>query len=241
MQASRRTPPFQPASAAPSGGVRFPWAYVLLLLLLLAPAWPASAQTPDLAVVIFSLGKPQDDVAVSYSREVSDGEIQADFATLAKELGVPPPKVKISREDGIATAEARLPGLTSTTGDPIRLDPLIQAFRRFGFFQVSAFFQVPFTPPAPGNSNLAGLRVETRVDASAVNHRVWIDQSRGVPDRLPSVNAPPAPDWRRILGLALVALAVAVAVFLIVYIVMGQRRAAAARGRGAVNGRAANR
>jgi hypothetical protein len=235
--------PFRPLSGPLCRGL-FVRALVLLALLAAparaqqpAPApQPAAAQAPDLWVTVFSTGSGPDNLAVAYVKAPPKAEIEADLQELASQLGAQKAAVKITREkaitgETITTAEAKLPGLTNWSTGTVSLDPLIQTFGRFGHFRATFLFFGNFPLQAPIDVTRGPVRVETEVQGSTVNYRIWVDQARKGSAPLPSVSAQaPASDrWRPIIGVGALTLVVALGVFLIVKVILGQRRAAQAR------------
>ena len=121
--------------------------------------------------------------------------------------------------------ETQLTGLTDWRTGAINLDPLIQAYKRYGRFRVAFFFMGAFPMPAVQNIDRPPLRVEMRVERNTVDYRVTIDQSAGVPANLPSAQPQKDGPWK-LIGLLALAIVVALSVFLILNVIMGQRRGA---------------
>jgi hypothetical protein len=177
-------------------------------------------------VTVMSTGASRDTVAFGYVKDLPDEEIRKDFANFSQELGAKPPKLKITRKDGITVAEGKIRGLTDRTTGVIRLDALVQTCRRFGYFWVIYLFPGKAAPPQP--VPLEHVRVESRVGGNVAYYQVWVDQSGGTAARLtPAV--PPSPmNWRVLAAVTAIAVVVAAGMFLMVYVILGQRRASVA-------------
>jgi hypothetical protein len=200
----------------------------LLLLLLLLCASPAFAQgkAQDIVITVISTGEGADKVGIAYNRKLSEAEIRQDIATIASNLKISPPPAKIESGGGIPMVEFDLAGLADWRTGAINLDPLIQAYKRYGRFQVLFMFLGSFPMPVAENVDRPPLRVEMQVGGNVVSYRVSIDQSAGVPTNLPSAQPQKDSPWK-LIGLLAIAIVVAVSVFLILQVIMGQRRASA--------------
>lgn len=201
-------------------------------------AAPGAAQPPDarpeigVQVTIFSYGpgKP-DHAAVAYSGKPSDEQIREDMTRVAAILGIPTPDLTITRTDDIPAVEAKFSGLTNWGTGVVNLDPLIEAYRRFGRFRVLCLFFGQFPLRSTETIVKPPLRVETKASGASISYDIWIDQSvRGPAQLTTAPEAPPAgSSWIIWLAAGAILLIVAGAVFLVVYIYMGQRRAVGAR------------
>jgi hypothetical protein len=197
------------------------------LLLILALGLPARAQVqvPDLWVTVFCEPDGRERLAVAYNQDVGKDRIGQDIAEVAGKLGVPAPKVKITVAEGIPAAEAEFRGLADWKTGAINLDPLIQAFKRYGRFRASFFFLGDF-PAQPAQSfDQPPLRVESERSGNTINYRITIDQKNGVPAAVPLTTTPKNEGWRWIVGLTALSVVVAVGVFLVTSILLNQRRA----------------
>lgn len=206
-----------------------PWRVFPFLLLLLAfcGARPLPAQnTPDIWITVFSEPSGADRVAVAYNVKLPKERLRQDMAEVARALGVPAPRLKVTEVEGIPAVEAELRGLADWRTGAVNLNPLIQAFKRYGRFRVSFFFLGDFPVQPPQSFDQPPLKVESERSGNVINYRVFIDQSHGVPASVPLVTAEQGSDWKRILGIGALALVVAVTVFLVVSIILGQRRRA---------------
>jgi hypothetical protein len=213
-----------------NAGLRAWWGLCLAALpLLLLPASRAEAQEPvDLQITLFSNGSDPDTIAVAYRTRASNAQVKQDIENLARELGMQPPKVRITRDEGVVAGDARVTGLTNWSQGTVNLDALIHTFRRFGRFRVSCFFMGNFPMRPDGNIERPGLSVQVTANGNTLDHLVSVDQSSGTPARLPTVAPPSGPNWRMAAGIAAIAAIVAGSVFLIVYVSLGHRRASTA-------------
>jgi hypothetical protein len=194
-----------------------------------APTPPAPAQqdAPDLFVTVFS--EPgKDVVAVAYSDKAPAERIKQDFAEIARNLGAGPPRVKVTVSQGVPAAEATFTGLTDWTTGAVNLNPLIQAYKRYGRFQASFFFLGSFPTGTLENFDRPPLRVLAERNGNVINYRVSIDQSQGEPTTVPTVTSADTPDRKWIWGVAALSAVVAITVFLLVSVLLGQRRKQAA-------------
>lgn len=199
----------------------------LLVFILLAPR-PAAAQDLDLQITVFSTGAGPDQVAVAYSTPPPEVEMSRHWAILAKDLAIPPPKPRVTRDQGITVAEAELPGLANWTTGIVNLDPLVDAFKSYGHFRVMFFFMGKFPLASAESINKPPLRVQARVSGATVQYEVWVDQTGGPPKQLPRVRETGGTPLKVMLGIGVIALVVAVGVFLVLYVIMAHRRQAAA-------------
>lgn len=189
---------------------------------------PASRPAIDIAVTILSDGVGTDEIAIAYGKQMQAEEVKQDFAALAAELATTAPKAKVAfdRGTGFTTGEAELTGLVNWQTGQVNLDALVRPLRRFGHFRVLCFFNGPFPTPTPGTIVRPPVRIETAVSGGLVDYRVWIDQSQGVPQSLPSVAPATGPDWKLVVGLTAIAIVLAAGVFLLVNMILTQRRTA---------------
>lgn len=209
------------------------WLSVPLAALLLVPAGAVVPKAPpkpivDLQLIVVSTGKAPDQLAVAFATEEPDSQIKQDFAALAQELSIATPEVRITRRDvrgkPIPAAQAELPGLTDWTTGTVKLDPLIKVFRRYGHFQVNYLFIGTFPMRPTGNVTQPPIRVAERISGNSVSYEVWVDQSKGVPDTVPSVSSKADPR-KLIVGLIFLLLVLAGSVFAILHVMKQQRRA----------------
>jgi hypothetical protein len=178
-------------------------------------------------MILTSDGRRQDALAVAYGRDVPDTEIRADFAHLAGILHAPPPEVRITRKAGIPAAEAKISGLTNWSAGEVNLDPLVDTFKRFGFFRLVCLFLGNFPLQSVESFTRPPLRVEVnRTSPNVVNYQIWVDQRAGVPRSLPSTVQRTGWGWKGYVGVAALSLVVVGAVFLVVMVLLGQRRTA---------------
>jgi hypothetical protein len=203
-----------------------------LFLLIACLASPSRAQENlDLQIVIISTGSGTDDIAVSYGTKPSREQVEADFAQIAERLAVPTPKVKIATVQGITSAEAKIAGLTNWSTGVVNLDPLVWAFRRFGFLRVMCLCMGSFRLTSPtGNETRGKVRWETQQQSTGasttIDYKVWVDQTQGVPSEVPTTQN----RWltgKTIGALAAILAVLAAGAFLIFNTVRNNRRAAA--------------
>jgi hypothetical protein len=216
------------------------WPLVLLLLLLLPvgsaqaqsrpgtpPARPAGAL--DLQVVVVSRAGAPDDVGIAYATPEADEQIKQDFGEIARELGNAAPKVEITRPEkgkkAIPAARGQLTGVTNWQTGTINLNPFISVLRRYGHFRANFVFLGNYPLKSLGSFNQPPVRVVERVDGNSVAYEIWVDQSKGVPEAVPTVQ-PSTPAGMMIAAVAAIALIVAASVFLILQVIQKQRRAA---------------
>lgn len=208
------------------------WRLAFLLTILLPAvvlaAPPATNPQMDLAVVVFVMPDGPDRVAVAYQTKETDEQLRQDFAEIARELGTAPPKLEITRDKAggkeVPAVSAPLVGLTDRRTGAINLNPLIKVYRRYGHFRAQFVFFGSFPIQPMGNFNQPPVRVEEKVGDHALNYEIWVDQSHGVPDTVPTVNTGRS-GWQAIIGIAAIALIVAGSVFLIMHVMNNQRRA----------------
>jgi hypothetical protein len=207
---------------------------LLSVFLLLSLALPVPAQEAlDVQITIYSYGGSQPDVmAVAYGQKVPDADIRQDFANLARDLGIAPPKVTITREGGIPVGDAELTGLANWTTGAINLDPLIRHFRRFGRFRAVYLFFGNFPLRPVENVDRPPLRIRGSASGNTADYQIWVDQSGGVPAAVPSAFGVEkrGPDWKLALAAAAMVAVVVLSIFLIVNVILAQRRAAEVRG-----------
>ncbi|MFN3649933.1 MAG: hypothetical protein ACK47B_10140 [Armatimonadota bacterium] len=187
----------------------------------------------EISVVVFSIPGGPDSVAVAYPESIKDPQIRQDLQQLAAALGTQAAEVRVEREklpgrnEVIATGSANMTGLANWQSGAINLDPLIQTYRRYGHFSATFMFMgsFPMQQPPPSFSE-PPLQVRSqRVGNNSVSFEVWIDQSRGVPDSVPSVSqSQSGPSWRLIAAVVAILLVVGVSVVLIVSVLLAQRR-----------------
>jgi hypothetical protein len=234
LQASSR-----PAQRQRGGRLAVFWA--LLVLALVVTATLSRAQNPDapqVQITVISTGQPTDDLAVAYAVDAKDPQIQQDLAELAKALGSPPIKGKISRtavmpgQPVLTAVEAKVPGLTNWSKGLLNIDPLAHAYRRFGRMRISYLLMGEFhLAPSEPEGQRPPIRWERTVDGAgtgqAIHYDIWVDQSRGVPAKLPSAVPVRQPWWRLLAGGVALIVFVACVVFVIASQLAGRRRAAA--------------
>lgn len=211
---------------------------VLLLVCLLASlalgaVHPVKAQgtSPsniDLQLIVISSGSQPDQLAVAYATEETDEQIKQDFAEIAQQLGTGPPKVKVTRRDvggkPIPAADAELPGLTDWRTGAINLDPLIRVYRRYGHFKVNFLFFGNYPIRPLGDVSRPPVRVAERIEGNSVSYEIWVDQSRGVPETVPTVSAQ-TNSRNLIVGVTALLLVLLGSAFLILQVLKKQRRA----------------
>lgn len=202
-----------------------------------APPAPPSppASTPEVAfqITIISRGTGRDEIAVGYGKPTKAAEAKGEMQALAETLGSTVEGLKVTTDAGITVAEAKLTGLTNWKTGQVNLDVLNQAFRRARFFRIVCFFFGPFPIRAPATWVQGPLRIQTQTQeftpaqgavGRIVDYQIWVDQSRGIPARLPTVytrTQKPGVPW---LLVAVAVVAVGCGVFAIVYIVVAARR-----------------
>lgn len=211
-----------PASPAPPGRA---WKGCLAALLLLALSTGLRAQTPDLQITLFSEPSGRERLAVAYNRAPSEADARAQLDALARRLRVAPRNVRLSTEAGITVLEAELSGLTDWSTGTVNLDPLVDAFRGFGHFRVTILFFGNFPLRSAESLHRPPVRVQARAGPGSVDYEIWIDQSRGVPDQLPSLRDRPGVNWMLLAGLAALAGVLATGIYLAVSAALAQRRA----------------
>jgi hypothetical protein len=205
-----------------------------------------SAPAPDdqplaLQITVLSDGKGADEVGVAYGFPVSLEQAKRDISALANACGSPAGDLKTATRAGIVTVEAKMKGLTNWRVGTINLDALNRTFRRVSFFRVLCLFRGAFPargttewrrPPLRIRAQVADLPGEKpgTVAQRIVDYQIWVDQSRGIPERLPSVARGSTPGTNKsIIGAGVAAtvgaaLFVALAVGIGVYFRMARRR-----------------
>jgi hypothetical protein len=207
------------------------------LLLCGAPAaWSQAPQ--DIVIPVIASGPGPDHVGIAYNRKLPDEQLRQDIAAVASNLKIGPPRVKLRSSGRDRLVEAELTGLTDWKTGAVNVDPILQAYRRYGNFRVLFMFLGEFPMPAPRNVDEPPLRVEMKVQGSVIDYRITIDQSNGVPGALPMVARvnDSAGQLTKLIGLIAMAVIVAISVFLILNVVMGQRRGGRAARVGAGQG-----
>lgn len=125
---------------------------------------------PELQVVVTSEGQGRDQLGVAYGTRVTEARVRQDFQNVARELGQRAPVVKVTTEHGITAGSAPVPGVVDWSTGLVRLEPLLQAFRRAEFVRVIIVFNRPFPLAAPQPVEVAGFHVELRGDAQALDY-----------------------------------------------------------------------
>ncbi len=210
----------------------------LALLVLWTPAARAQGGADlDLQITIFAIPGEKERLAVSYVRaEPPREEIDRDIADLARQLGQPPPSVKVSRRtgpEGFVTVEAELTGLTNWLAGQANLDALLSTYRRFSHLNVYVLFGGQVTLPPRSEVRRPPLTVVSEPRGSGVLYDVRIDQSRGVPQG--AILTSPAAGGGTVYWIVGGVLLVLVAGSIVVWFILS-RRAAPSPGGEAVDG-----
>lgn len=187
-----------------------------------SPVAPSTAPL-DIAITLFSYQGAPDQLSVVYGGQVPEEQVRQDFRDLARNLGVKEIEPSLSVREGFTDGSAEVAGLTDWAQGTLKLDPLLQTFRRYGYFQVTCLY-FGSVPRAIPPVNQPPLRIESTVNGSMLSVRVWVDQSRGVPDRLPTAGGGSGSGWRLIVGITAVGLVLLAAAIGIVYVLTGRRR-----------------
>ena len=219
----------------------WPFALLLLLTLSLSPARaqgsapapsqaaPAAQPVPalDVQVVVVSRPGTADEVGIAYATPEADEQIKQDFGEIAHELGSAIPKVEITRPKKgakIPAARGQLTGITNWQAGTINLQPFVQVLRRYGHFRANFVFLGNYPLQSLGNFNKPPVRVAEQVGQNSVAYEIWVDQSKGVPETVPTVQRS-TPIGLLIGAVAAISLIVAASVFLILQVIQKQRRA----------------
>ncbi|MBI3909348.1 MAG: hypothetical protein HY320_00250 [Armatimonadetes bacterium] len=186
----------------------------------------------DVWVVVAAGGGRPDIVAVSYAVPVSNNQVREDYRALARSLNraVVTPKIQRRRdlpgESVSVGAEANLTGLVNWQIGRLNLDALLETFKRYRHTAVSFFLWAPFQLKWPTGGETRGpVRWQlTSRNPFSVTYHIWIDQSRGIPQTLPSLQ-PSGIGWGPVIGIGLIALIAGMGIFWIAHTVLRQRHA----------------
>lgn len=144
---------------------------------------PVAREVVEVEIFILAAPDGTDSLAVSYLEPIPDDAVQRDFTALAQALGLDGAKVKVTQkpnphgEQGIVTGEATLGGLTDWRGQTVKLDPVLQTFRRYHRLSVTWIFVGPFQVTEPlGDRQTGPLRWRTMVGPGSVSYQVWLNQ-----------------------------------------------------------------
>jgi len=155
-------------------------------------------------IVIMSIPNMPDSIGVTYNDDPGDDQVRKDLKEVARALGSTTGPIEITRRAGLPAGETNISGLADWHTGQVALDPLIQAYRRYGHFHVVYFFGGSFPLKAAEQFAQGPIRVEPHVQDTGgngpngvqrgltVDYEIWVDQKNGPPKNIPSVNARPA-------------------------------------------------
>ena len=202
-----------------------------------APPGPGP-QKSELMIVIMSIPNLPDSIGVTYNDDPGDDQVKKDLKEVARVLGSEAGPIDITRRAGYPSGETNISGLADWHTGQVALDPLIQAYRRYGHFHVVYMFGGSFPLKAAEQFAQGPIRVEPHVQDTGnaapgnavqrgltVDYEIWVDQKNGPPKNIPSVGARPGLDVVR-MGLVVALLGVALLIVILMVKVVRARRQA---------------